>query len=44
MNVVHVRQVLHACCDTTQHANQLDHCELPIVELAEEERKQGWIG
>lgn len=42
VHVVHVRQVLHACCDAAQHANQLDHCELPIIELAEEERE--WQG
>lgn len=33
MDVTHVRQVLHARCDPSKHAHQLDHCELGIVLL-----------
>lgn len=40
VHIIHVRQILHAGCDTTQHANQLDHCELPIIELRMEETEE----
>ena len=33
VDVVHVGQVLHARGDATQHAHQLDHCELTVVLL-----------
>ena len=43
VNVAHVRQVLHTRGDATQHADQLDPCELGIVFLQEweEGRKKG---
>ena len=33
MDVSHVGQVLHARGDATQHAHQLDHCEMTVVLL-----------
>lgn len=33
MDVTHIRQVLHARCDPSKHAHQLDHCELGIMLL-----------
>jgi hypothetical protein len=38
VDVVHIRQILHARRDATQHPHKLDHCELPVVELAKTER------
>lgn len=33
MDVAHIRQVLHARCDPSKHAHQLDDCELGIMLL-----------
>lgn len=33
VDVIHLRQVLHASGNSPQHSHQLDHCELPIILL-----------
>ena len=40
VDITHVRQVPHARRDATQHAHQLDHCELTIVFLTQRERER----
>ena len=41
VHVAHLRQVLHARGDATQHANQLDRGELPIIQLGRKGEREG---
>lgn len=42
MDVSHVGEIPHSCCNAPQHSHQLDDCELTIMFLKKKKNQTSW--